>query len=81
MPNEEGGGDEEEDFALHDLPISSAKSLLRTVVISCWADTKTDIHLICLSNNSLVEIDYFLPNKGLPRYHPRITRIFVPQEG
>ena len=71
--------EDENDYDFHELPISSAKTLLRTVAIGCWEDTKTDVHLICLSNNLLVEIDYFLPNKGLPRYHPRITRIFTLQ--
>jgi len=75
-PNAEGRGDRRlnEDT---DVPIS--KSLLREVVIRSGSDTKTDIHLICLESNVLIEISYFKGTKS-QTYHPRISKVFIPSD-
>ena len=51
--------------------------MLREVVIRSAALTKTDIHLYCLENNTLVEVSFFIGMKSARTYHPRITRVFV----
>ena len=58
-------------------PQQAASWMLREVIIKSAALTKTDIHLYCFDNGSLVEISFFIGMKSARTYHPRITRVFI----
>ena len=85
-------GDESDHDDLHELAASTATAghhptqqqqqigrdfMLKEVVIRSAALTKTDIYLLCLDSNILVEVSFFIGMRSARTYHPRITRVFV----